>query len=496
MTYIMDYLDPQKQLREHIILIVGYILVAVAITMATMVLVYQAYGFGLAKNGTVIQNGLVFFSSQPNPASIYINGVLNANTTNTRLVLPSGVYNVKLTRPGYRDWQRTIVFDAGSVEHYDYPVLFPNTLKSDKIQTYNAAPGLETQSPDRRWLLIEQPGSMTNFSLRDLKNPATSTLSTLTLPDNLLTKATGAESWQFDEWADDNQHVLLSHLYDGKTEFILVDRADPTQSINLNTTLNTNPTKLTLNNKKYDQYYIYNANGAIETASLSTGTTLTPFLQNVLAYQSYGNGTMLYVTNDGAPAGKVLLKILSGGQTVTIRSLPVSSSYLLDLTQYNGLLYVAAGATSDSRVYIYQDPISQFSNQQGTIVPSQILRTLQPNYLSFSDNAQFIVAENGTSFAVYDIQNEKAYSYNTTPPLDAPQVHAGWMDGDRLVYVSGGKLIVFDYDGTNQQTLMDASAAYLPAFSTNYRYAFSLDASTPPGKFDLDQTPLLLPSDL
>jgi hypothetical protein len=493
----MDYLDPKKQFRENIILIIGYILVGVSITIATLVLVYQAYGFGLSQNGTVIQNGLVFFSSQPNPANIYINGALNPNTTNTRLVLQSGAYNVKLTRAGYRDWQRSIIFDAGSVEHFDYPVLFPITLTTKNRQSYNSGPGLVTQSPDRRWLVVEQPSNMTNFNLYDLKNPATPTVTPLTLPDNLLTKATGSESWQFDEWADDNQHILLSHIYDGKSEFILVNRNNPSQSVNLNTVLGNSPSKLTLNNKKYDKYYLYSASSSsLSTASINTGNVLTPYLQNVLAYHSYGDNTMLYVTSSGAPNGKVLLNLSSGSKTITIRSLPVSPSYLVNLTEYSGDLYVAAGSTSDNRVYIYHDPFGQYTNQEGTIVPSQVLGVTQPNYLSFSDNAQFIVIENGTSFAVYDIENAKSYSYVTRQPLDSPQIHASWMDGDRIMYISNGKLVVFDYDYTNQQTLMVANGAYLPYFSSNYRYVFNINSNSSSSKFDLDQTPLLIPSDL
>jgi hypothetical protein len=205
---------------------------------------------------------------------------------------------------------------------------------------------------------------------------------------------------------------------------------------------------------------------------------------------------MLYVTSDGAPSGKVLLKLLSGNQTITIRSLPLSPSYLVNLTEYSGVLYVAAGDMSNGQVYIYQNPIGQFTNQQGTIVPSQILDVPGANYMSFSDNAQFIVVENGTNFGVYDVENQKAYNYTIPLPLDTPQLHATWMDGDRLVYISGGKLIVFDFDGTNQQTLMSENSAYPPDFSTNYSYVFSFAASPNSVKFELDQTPLLTPADI
>jgi hypothetical protein len=61
----MDYLDPSKERAQTIRLIIGYILIGVAILIATLILLYQAYGFGINKEGQVIQSGLVFMSSQP-----------------------------------------------------------------------------------------------------------------------------------------------------------------------------------------------------------------------------------------------------------------------------------------------------------------------------------------------------------------------------------------------------------------------------------------------
>src|SRR4051812_17168320 len=120
----MDYLDTKKQFRHHLILMFGYMLVAVAITLSALVLLYQAYGFGVTRNGTVIQSGLIFFSSHPNPAAIYVNGAKQPVSTNTRLELESGIYKIKISRAGYNDWQRTIELDGGKVQHYDYPFLF------------------------------------------------------------------------------------------------------------------------------------------------------------------------------------------------------------------------------------------------------------------------------------------------------------------------------------------------------------------------------------
>jgi hypothetical protein len=488
----MDYLDPKKELRHRTILLVGYVLIVIAIGLTTRLLLLQAYGFGLGKHGSVIQNGLTYFSSQPNPAQIYVNGQLQSASTDTRLFLPAGIYQVRLSRSGYYDWTRQIELQGGDVQHFDYPFLVPSQLSTKKLADYTAQPGLMTQSPDRRWLLVEDAGSMTDFKVYDLKNP-TKASQPLSLPANLLTKATVNESWQLEEWADDNQHVVLNHLYDGKSEFILLNRADASQSVNLDTTLDTTPAKLTLNNKKYDHYYLYDGSD-LRSASLSTPTPL-PVLEHVLAYQTYGSNSVLYVTDNGAPAGKVLVKLLDGSRTYTLRSFPAGGKYLLDLTQYSGTLYMALGDSTENKVYIYTDPLGQLQAQpHQALVPSQVLHVNAPNYVSFSANAQFIVAEGGTQFGIYDIQNTKGYSYMASQPLDAPQPHASWMDGDRLTYVSGGKLLEFDYDQTNPHPLMAASPAYLPAFDPNYKYVYDLAPSSS-GQFALTQTSLLSPAD-
>ncbi len=490
----MDYLDPKKRFRHHVMLYVGYVLIGIAIIIGTIVLLYQAYGFGLGKNGTVIQNGLFFFSSQPHPADIYVNGARKSVKTNTRLSLPAGIYNVILKRDGYRSWQRTIGLEGGSVQHVDYPFLIPKTLTSKKVQSYPAAPGLVTQSPDHRWLFVQQPNTLTGFDVYDLKNP-TKPAEPLLLPANVLTKAAGAESLQLDEWAADNQHVVLQHSYDGKTEYILVDRTDPAQTVNLNTTLSVNPVKLTLQDKKYDKYYIYDATGGVlRTASLKAPVA-QPYLEHVLNYQSYGDDTMLYATDSNVPAGKVQVKLRIGDKTSVIRTFPAGTTYLLDLTKYDGDMYVTTGASSENKVYIYKDPTGQLSaNANHALVPAQVLRVSAPNYLSFSDSAQFIVTENGTEFAVYDIENETGYHYTSPFVLDAPQTHANWMDGNRLTYVSNGKLVLFDYDDANRQALVGAASQYEPAFTPNYKFLYTL-APTATGQFDLNQTSLLTPAD-
>lgn len=492
----MDFLDPKKQRRHAILLYLGYVLIGIAIVISTVVLVYQANGFGVNSKGQVVQNGLVFFSSQPNPADIYLNGKKHDAQTNTRLSLPTGRYDVRLTRTGYRDWQRNVTVQGGDVQQFDYPFLFPKNLVTKNQATYTAAPGITTQSRDHRWLLVQQSATATAFDLYDLKNP-TDPATTLTIPAAAVQANNGAQTWEALQWADDNEHVVLKHTAGTSSEFILVDRTDNTKTINLNQTLGANPAALTLVDNKYDQYHLLNTStGALSSASLSNPTPVA-VLQKVLQYKSYGSKTLLFATSDGAADGKAEIKILSGDKTYTIREVAADTTYLLDMASYRGAPYVVLGAVSEQVVYVYRDPVGQLQDAEiKNPVASRALRVSNPSFVSFSPNAQYIMTQGGTQFGVYDLFLKHAVIYTLKAPMDAPQLHAEWMDGNRLTYVSNGKAFVFDYDRRNQQSLMPATAGAAPFFSPDYHYVYALAPSASGTATQLTQTALLIAADL
>lgn len=483
----MDYLDTKKEQRHNILLFVGYICIAVAIVLTALVLLYQAYGFGVTRKGDVTQNGLAFFSSQPNPAKISINGNLSKFSTNTRMAILSGIYKFEISREGYRTWERMIEIEGGAVQHYDYPFLIPNELTDKKIRSYPSAPAFTTQSPDRRWLVVQQVGDMNSFQIVDLKNPAKEPVQ-ITLPEGLLTKGAN-ESYEIVSWASDNDHFLLKHNVDGRFEYIITSRTEVNESRNLNRTLSANPSKLTLLDRKFDKYYVLN-NGVLQRASLSDPTLVT-VKEDVLAYQGYGDDMVLYATNRDAPTGKTMIRLAVGkDKEYDIRALPQSPGYLLDLAKYSDKLYVAAAATNQPKTYVFEDPIGQIKKAPNQLpAPVQVLRVNEPNYLSFSNSAQFVMVQNGNHYGVYDAENERGYNYVATEPIDPPATHATWMDGHRLTYVSGGRTLIFDYDHKNPQFLLSASSNYLPAFSPDYKFVYTFRSGVPQ-QMDLMQVSL------
>ena len=495
----MDFVDPKKTFKQKLLLIIGYFLTAIAVVEATIILVYAAYGYGISSNGQVIQNGLLYIASQPNPANIYLNGKLNSSQTNSRLTLPAGIYNIRLTRTGYRSWTRSIEVDGGVVEHLQYPLLIPKTLITKSVRSLSLRPDIATQSPNRQWIVI-QKGATTAFELYNLNNLNSQSMPTptqISLPAGVASVATSGESWQVIGWANDNQHVLLEHDFNGQTEYIMLNIANPSQSFNLSQSLaGYSFTSIQLDNQRYNQYFLYDSTtGTLKVVSLSNPGTPVRTYKNILAYDGYDGNTLLYATPVGAAKGMVNIDENISGQVYKIKSFPAGANYLLNMAGYNGVVYVAIGSNNLNKVFIYQNPVGQLqSSPQQDPVPSQVLFVRNPNYLSFSQNAQYIMTENGQKFAVYDIFNNHGYNYTTNLPLQAPQQHATWMDGNRLTYISGSKLVMFEFDHNYRQTLESNDPNYVPFFSGSYHYVYSL--SDKGSGLDLTQTALLTPQDL
>ena len=471
----MDFLDPKKTRRHTILLIAGYILIGIAIIISTIVLVYQANGFGVNGKGQVVQNGLVFLSSQPNPARVYLNGELASQQTNTRLSIPAGRYNIQLKRDGYRDWQRSVSVQGGDVQNFDYPFLFPSQLDTETAAQLPEKPALATQSRDRKWLLVMRNTTASDFivyDLSDISQPAVS----LALPAGVVTSGVEGSAWELVHWSNNNRHSLLKHSWSTGSEYILVDRAKPEESANLNTLLGMAPTDLRLIDNKHNRYHILDEAGTLSTATLED-PTLTPQIQGVLSFKSYGSRTVLYATPISDDPGKVQIAMLVGDTTTNIRQLPSGTTYLLDIAGYRGAQYVVMGASSEGMVYVYKDPIDQINDETKFPSASRALKVANPTEVGFSPNAQYMFVQSGTTFGIYDLFLKRAYVYTVNHPMDQPQAHAEWMDGNHLSYISKGSLLAFDYDRRNQQVLMPADPSFGAFFAPDYENVYSIVAA-------------------
>lgn len=487
----MDFLDPEKQKAHARRLILGYVLIGLVLLLGTIILLYLAKGFGLDKNGRVIQNGLVFLSSHPEGSDVYVNGQ-KQDQTNARLTLPAGSYTAEVRRNGYGTWRRTITVEGGSVERFDYPFLYPSQLTTVVTRQYATLPVLSTQSLDRRWVLVANTPDQ--FDLFDMEADVPSAKQ-LKVPVEIYAVSSTTKGWEAVEWADDNRHVVLKRMYDKNgqpgSEYILFDSEKPEESRNLTITLGVNPTTMLLRDGKFDQYYLFDQNAhQVLTATLKKPTPQS-FLKDALAFTA-GKDLVMYATPDKATGGaRTQIRLWQDGETYLLRQTPKSDTYLLRMSQYEGAWLVAAGATEEDKVYVYRNPLAKLRDKKKPVlVPVQILKVDAPAYVSFSTNGRYVMAENGGNFAVYDAERDKGYAHELKTPFDAGQEHAFWMDGYHMTAVSDGKLVVFDYDGANATTLTPILPGTTPFFTRDYNAVYALNQQNA-----LTVTPLLTPDD-
>ena len=466
----MDFLDPKKKQAHARRLYLGYFLMGIALLLAASILLILSNGYDVdRKTGQVIQNGLIFTNSAPESTTIYLNGKANGQT-DKRLTVPEGTYNVELQRTGYTTWKKTVQLDGGNIERLVYPRLFPSKLTTAVSKTYDAIPSFSAQSPDRRWLLVTQPGQFNSFDIYDTGKP-TQAATVTTIPEGVLTKpaAGAAETLTMVEWSTDNRHVLVKHTFGDAFEYAVIDRSSTeNNSYNVTKVTGLSPTLVALHDKKYDRLFIYDATAkTLQTVNVED-KTVAPLLGGVLAFKPYGSKTVLYASEDDVHPGKTLLRILDDGKNYTMRTFDTPSSLLLDLAEFDGSMYVTAASTTEGRLYIYKDPLARLKSDSKTaLTPFVLIRFKDPTKISFSANTRFVAMQSGTRFAVYDFEEARRYNFTLPGELPADQF-ASWMDGHRLVLNQANTVQVFEFDGANQTKLGSLVANSLPFFDRDY----------------------------
>lgn len=492
----MDFLDPRKKRAHKIRLYIGYALMACALVIGSMIFFFEARGFDIdRKTGEIIQNGLVFVNAHPEPATVYVNGK-QERQTNARLIIPTGDYTFEFTREGYRTWQRSFHLDGSTIERLDYVFMFPEQLDTAEIRDYSKMPTFASQSPDRKWLIVQQPNSFLTFDVFDLGNQRNPLVTSFTLPATLMNQAAGSKL-ELVEWSTNNRHVLVRHSFRGGREFILIDREQPAESLNLNTHFNAPIHQVALRDKKFDKFHILDKQGGTLRFADSKSKQITDVASQVLSFKSYGENVVFYVTAAKAAKGKVNVNIIKDGSTYTIRELTAGKRYPIDITRYDHEWFMAVGSDTDAKAYVYHEVFRDLERKPSrTPHPVAVFRIDNLSHISTSANTRFISAQGGSSFAVYDAEHNRRYQYDTELEFAKGQ-KATWMDGHRLTAVIGGKLHVWDYDGINMQTLVNASPAFLPFYDRDYNFLYTLaPSSQSKDQAALTKTPMRTPADL
>lgn len=456
----MEFIDPVLKQKKAKRLKIGYSLLSVLVGLATYILVATAMGYEVfQRDGQIIQNGIIFMDSRPIATDIYINGKKEDNATDARLILPEGEYEIVLKANGYKDWSKKILLSGGQVESITYPRLLPENLKTTDLKTYGSSNyGLISQSPNKRWILFQPEKKSLLLNIIDTTKP-NSPQQELSIPPAVIGVADGKLGVvEIVEWADDNRHFLVKHIFENiPPAFIIIDKDDLTKSININSTFNVQPSKVSLVGGQIEKVYIYLASGGIlKTGDIKSKTVSDQLLDQVLDFKQINKERIMYVTTKNSSTGKVIVKATNEEKEFLIGETDFDSTgkYYLDAGEYSGDWYYVIGTSQSEKVQVYRNP-QNFVTSSVDNTPN-VLTTMRPGGIarnvSMSPGNRFIMAQGDSNFIVYDVVDKKSYKTTLSKVLDKDTV-VEWVDDFILQYTTNSDLIFTEFDGTNQRQL-------------------------------------------
>jgi len=490
----MDFLDPKKKKAYTTRLYVGYVLMAVLIGFGAVVLLYAAFGYGVDKTGQVVQNGLVFLASSPADAQVKVERVgtdyKDVVVAPERLILNQGDYKFEFLKQGYRTWSRELEVKGGQIRRLDYPFLFPEEFKSASVASYKELPRLFSSSPDRTKLLIGRHESITAFDLYDLSNQDNSK-KTIRVPSDALPGASNKSKLRLVEWSTDNRHLLVEYFSaDKQKQFSIIDTSDLATSFNLNQFYKKKFSSVRLRDKKPDRFYLKVTDQILVATEESAQTTRV--LSDVEQFTPYLDNQLLFIEQPTkANPEKVRVRLWrQGDQIYTVKTLPVSASYLLDMAEFKDDKYLVVGASGLDETAVLVNPLNNLRNQRDASFTTRTLRLKNPSFVSFSANARFIALQSAGSFVVYDAEVDQQYKFSLNNSYKNVDQYR-WMDGHRLTISNNGKFAVFDFDGSNQVELLTGLSPINPVFDEAYEGLLSIKRDKN-GTFSLNEHQLVI----
>lgn len=466
----MHRVNPKK--RQAFLLRIGaYALTLTLSVITTVLLLYVALGYRFDSNsGQVVRSGLLLVENRPQAARIYIDEALRDNAAPGRFVLSAGKYLLRLEQDGYRKWQKNISIGASAVRNVTYPLLIPETLKSESIGTLASGTVID-QTRDRKSLLFHASGSneLTLITLDQQK------VSQKAIPlDAFTTRENGMVGvFKLLEWSLDGKKGLLLHtLPSGKTELISLHVAKSEESINLTRLYGERvPSDVHYANESGDAVYgLYQ--GELSRYTPSSPEETTTLVKNVRSYQPYGDKTLLFdrTSSDG---GEVEVGVWRDTKTTVVhRTEAATEPHLLAYASYDDHFYFSLATPNGSEVVIYRDPLEKSTRTK--LTPFITLPFANPQLLQFGGSSQFLLIQNSAHITTYDFEDFK--QYKTT--LDyAPHLAEGakWLTSHHvMIQRQDGTHMLMDYDGTNQQELVSTNPGEGLYFSGNYQLAYRL----------------------
>lgn len=449
--------------------------VAISTICILLVLGYR-FDFG---HRTVEQGGLLQFRSSPEGTKISLDGQELSFVTPGKRNVTVGTHEVRMYREGYRDWAKTVTVKAGELRWLNYARLIPKNITTNTVREFPTLAD-EKPSPDRKWIAILPAADKPDLVIADIRDEK-AVFTSLALPATAYTNIEG-QTHQFSiaEWDFGSRFILLKHVIADKTEFIRVDRTNPAATQNLTTLFSVALSDIHFSGTSGNIFY------GLETTNVrkldsGAGTISQPLIKDVTRFMLYKTDTIAFTTHVGRT---IAAGIYINQKTYNVRTYDDTVPVLAEVTSYFSQNYLAI--SRGTSIEVIKEP--ELSKGSASTTPKVSLPA-GVQWLRFSASGRFVAAGNGTQYVLYDIETSERFTVNLPGTATDTSKPLQWLDDYLLVSSADKDLRITEFDGGNQQVIVDAEPGYPATLSDDGKLLYSV-SRTQSGSFSLQATKL------
>ncbi len=434
----------------------NYFLIALVITVLTIVIVLAAQGYDIDRQtGQVVQNGILLVETNPEGATVTINGHEEVNQTPSKYPIPEGSYTLSVDKEGYRNWSSQVEIFGSRVNWLYYPLLVPeliNTSIVDNVDGLNIFAHIV--GADR--LVTSLGSNVRSLTVYDLSGNSPSS-TPYAIPLDLLRLNDGAPRGQvaLNSVSSDGRYLVLDYTGSNFKDRLLIDLDQPSRSFNVDDRFDQNFDEVQIDG---ETLYL-TSEGQLYTRAITDaelGGPVTGSVQKVV------------FRSDNSP---VLVRFADDQLFVAELAQPDVS--LIDIEpetefaggNWEGSPYSVVKTSDELDIY------SQLTAEDDSL-PEKVLRFESGSSYSISPSERFIATHTTNKTQVYDYDTKLTHRFDIG--IDSSIT---WLDGYRFAYDQDGQLYIVDFNGDNSYQIAGYKAEYGAFADSNAKAIYSISKS-------------------
>jgi hypothetical protein len=438
-------------------------------TLAVMVGVILGVGWIMGyrfdwNSHQISQISLIQLGSFPSGANVDIDGKTQSFKTPGRQNVKTGQIAIKMSKPGYYDWTKSVNLHPSEVRWLTYARLVPMEIQTDSIKSFGAIKNV-VASPDCRWLLIQTDEQARTLELADMSDPKNVRFSTLKINDAALSELLDGETERFSvvEWDGSSRYILLRREVGANVEYLRLDRRDAAGGRNLTREFGLRLVAPHFAGNGGDVFYGL-TDQDLRRFDLAAKAMSAPLITGVSAYEIHaGNNRLAYVGVTTDQPARQVVGIYNDGENVVIKTYDEVQPTQARLSHFEDKDYLAV--SRGETVAIIAEPLSQKTGARAEVYlssPGGI------DWLMFNELGRIVVAGHGDKLVSYDILTEENYSFQLPGLTRQP----AWLDDFHLLDLASGRLAIVEFDGLNHTDIVSGRGPAV--LSDDEKYLFSI----------------------